>query len=144
MVSATTLTGPNDAMERPLLVKPEGVQVVESKAVVLELTDGSESQELKDAITLELPAHVEGSARATLAIVGDIMGPSLAGLGRLLRIPTGCGEQNMITLAPNVYVAKYLKVVDRLSPDLEEKIVRNLIVGYGRELTYQHDDGSFS
>ena len=30
--------------------------------------------------------------------------PPREGLERLVRVPTGCGEQNMITLAPNVYV----------------------------------------
>ena len=60
------------------------------------------------------------------------MGPSLSGLERLLRIPTGCGEQNMITLAPNVYVGGYLRAKGRLSPDVTKRITRNLLVGYAR------------
>jgi len=36
------------------------------------------------------------------------MGPSIKGLERLVRVPFGCGEQNMIGMAPNVYVMSYL------------------------------------
>jgi CD109 antigen len=47
---------------------------------------------------------VPGSNKTKLTVIGDIMGPSIAGLERLLTLPFGCGEQNMITMAPNVYV----------------------------------------
>ena len=54
----------------------------------------------------QVPADaVKGSVRAWVDVIGDVMGPSLQGLEQLLRVPTGCGEQNMIGLAPNVYVA---------------------------------------
>lgn len=50
----------------------------------------------------------------------------------------------MITLAPNVYVAQYLQAVGRLGPELKERIERNMMVGFQRELTYKLNDGSFS
>ncbi|CAE7779018.1 CD109, partial [Symbiodinium pilosum] len=70
--------------------------------------------------------------------VGDLLGPTISGLERLLQIPTGCGEQNMITLAPNVYVAKYLLATAKMKPDLRQRVVNNMVVGYGRQLTYRH------
>jgi A-macroglobulin TED domain len=39
------------------------------------------------------------------------MGQSLSGLGNLLAMPCGCGEQNMIYFAPDVYILKYLQSV---------------------------------
>ncbi|XP_067293404.1 alpha-2-macroglobulin-like [Pseudorasbora parva] len=39
----------------------------------------------------------------------DIMGRALKNLDELLQMPSGCGEQNMIILAPNIYVLLYLK-----------------------------------
>lgn len=43
---------------------------------------------------------------------GNAMGPILttviSGLESLIHLPSGCGEQNMIKLAPNVYVLRYL------------------------------------
>lgn len=40
---------------------------------------------------------------------GDLLGQSLHGLGSLLKMPYGCGEQNMLSFAPDVYILKYLQ-----------------------------------
>ncbi|CAE7418019.1 CD109 [Symbiodinium natans] len=132
----------SDALRKPLLVKPEGVPQRETKSVVIDLTSSASAEAV---LALSLPAEaVEGSARLQVSAVGDLLGPTISGLERLLQIPTGCGEQNMITLAPNVYVAKYLLATAKLTPDLRQRVVNNMVVGYGRQLTYRHDDGSFS
>ena len=57
------------------------------------------------------------------------MGPVLSGLEDLILIPTGCGEQNMIRLAPNIAILKYLSMTNQLSEDLEIKTVDNLNKG---------------
>lgn len=49
------------------------------------------------------------------------MGPSLSGLEKLLKLPTGCGEQNMIGFTPNIYVLQYLTSTGQLTAELEEK-----------------------
>ncbi len=49
------------------------------------------------------------------------MGPSLSGLEKLLRLPTGCGEQNMIGFTPNIYVLQYLISTNQLTPEIESK-----------------------
>lgn len=59
-------------------------------------------------------------------------------------VPTGCGEQTMATLTPNLYVLKYLESNKALSEETQEKILKNLEIGYQRMLNYVHDDGSFS
>lgn len=35
--------------------------------------------------------------------------------------PEGCGEQNMMNLAPTLYAMRYLKVTGKLTADSEEK-----------------------
>ena len=40
----------------------------------------------------------------------DIMGPSINNLDSLLRMPFGCGEQNMLLFVPNIVVTEYLRV----------------------------------
>ena len=40
---------------------------------------------------------------------GDLLGQSINGLGSLLQMPYGCGEQNMLNFAPDVYILKYLE-----------------------------------
>lgn len=62
---------------------------------------------------------------------GDVMGPTLNHLGNLLRLPFGCGEQNMIHFAPNVFVLKYLQKTRQLSPDVERETTDYLVQGIG-------------
>jgi len=134
--------GHADAMKRNLIVKAEGLPQAETLNKLLIIDDG---KSINGTMQIAIPeTAVEGSVRASVMAVGDLMGPSLKGLERLLQIPSGCGEQNMITLAPNVYVSKYLLSVDRMSPEIRQRITRNMLVGYGRQLTYRHSDGSFS
>lgn len=52
---------------------------------------------------------------------GDILGPSIHGLTSLIQIPYGCGEQNMISFAPNIYVLDYLTKKKQLTESLKEK-----------------------
>ena len=54
-------------------------------------------------------------------VLGDVMGPSLSGLDRLLKLPTGCGEQNMLGFTPNIYVLQYLTSTNQLTDEMEAK-----------------------
>lgn len=46
---------------------------------------------------------------ATFYDSGDLLGQSINGLANLLQMPSGCGEQNMLNFAPDVYILKYLE-----------------------------------
>jgi CD109 antigen len=41
---------------------------------------------------------------------GDILGPSIPNLANLIKMPHGCGEQNMLNFVPNIVIVEYLKV----------------------------------
>ncbi|KAM4574402.1 C3 and PZP-like alpha-2-macroglobulin domain-containing protein 8 isoform 2-T2 [Fundulus diaphanus] len=98
-----------------------------------------------EAFTLGVPHNmVPGSERATAFMIGDVMGPTLNNLDKLLRLPFGCGEQNMIHFAPNVFVLKYLQKTGQLSPEVETEATDYLLQGYQRQLTYKRQDGSYS
>ncbi|XP_071039195.1 thioester-containing protein 1 allele R1-like [Parasteatoda tepidariorum] len=58
-------------------------------------------------------------------------------LDRLVTLPTGCGEQNMVKFTPNYLVLDFLKDVGMLSEDIERRAKKNLMKGYQRELTYR-------
>lgn len=60
---------------------------------------------------------------------GDVMGPTLNNLDNLLRLPFGCGEQNMIHFAPNVFVLKYLQKTKQLSHEVESEATDYLVQG---------------
>lgn len=131
-----------DAVKRNLLVEPEGVPQEYSISVLLDLNSTSS---LTRTLDLSVPKNtVRGSATATVSIMGDILGSSLNNLDKLLRMPYGCGEQNMINFAPNIYVMKYLKTVNQLTDQMERKAKNFMISGYQREQTYRHRDGSYS
>ncbi|XP_069818383.1 C3 and PZP-like alpha-2-macroglobulin domain-containing protein 8 isoform X2 [Dendropsophus ebraccatus] len=98
-----------------------------------------------EAFTLGIPHNViSGSERATASIIGDVMGPTVSNLDNLLRLPFGCGEQNMIHFAPNVFVLKYLQKTKQLCAEVESEAVDYLLQGYQRQLTYKRQDGSYS
>lgn len=60
---------------------------------------------------------------------GDILGSSLNNLDHLVRMPWGCGEQNMVNFAPNIYVLKYLQTVNQLTKQLEIKAKQYMVSG---------------
>ncbi|XP_029834423.2 alpha-1-macroglobulin isoform X1 [Ixodes scapularis] len=133
-----------DAVTRPLIIEAEGFPKEETKSVFVCPKDVTEGDG-KNEFDLVLPDDlVEGSARAYVSVTGDIMGPAVQNLDSLVRVPTGCGEQNMIKFTPNVYVLDYLKATGKHEEDIEKKAVENLKTGYQRQMKYRHPDGSYS
>ncbi|KAK3607708.1 hypothetical protein CHS0354_016732 [Potamilus streckersoni] len=131
-----------DAVRRQLLVEPEGISVENNTPILVDLKNGGK---FTSTVAITVPnITVSGSKRIQARIIGDLMGPSINGLDSLIKMPYGCGEQNMLNFAPNIFVTKYLEVTNNLSPDIKEKSKEYMIKGYQRELTYQHTDGSFS
>uniref|UniRef100_A0A8B9L5C7 Alpha-macroglobulin-like TED domain-containing protein n=1 Tax=Astyanax mexicanus TaxID=7994 RepID=A0A8B9L5C7_ASTMX len=72
------------------------------------------------------------------------MGRALKNLQSLLAMPYGCGEQNMLLFAPNIFILLYLESSGQLTPEIRSKATTFLVSGYQRELIYKHDDGSYS
>ena len=127
-----------DAVIKEILVEPEGIEV---EIVGNHVLSDGHRQELLPAVP---PDAIEGSGRAYVALTGSFLTQTIEGLDRLLQMPFGCGEQNMILFAPNVYVARYLKETGQLKPEIMAKSEHLMLVGYQRELTYRRHDGSFS
>ena len=127
-----------DAVVKELIVEPEGVarEMVEN----LVLSAGSDR-----SLDISVPSGIiEGSARGYLALTGSYLTQTIQGLEKLLQMPFGCGEQNMILFAPNVYVSRYLKESGQMKAEVMAKAEQLMITGYQRELTYRRGDGSFS
>ncbi|XP_021250335.1 alpha-2-macroglobulin-like protein 1 isoform X2 [Numida meleagris] len=140
-VAVTPLQGETDIVIKPLLVKPGGILQEKTQNAFLCATDNTVSEEF----SLTLPAEtLEGSGRATFSVIGDIMGPALQNLDQLLEMPFGCGEQNMVQFAPNIFILQYLKKTKQLDPEIEDTALYFLRTGYQRQLLYKHDDGSYS
>ena len=127
-----------DAMSKTIIIEPEGV----SREVVdnLVLSDGS-SEIIHSFVP---PDAVEGSGRAYLALTSSLLTQTMEGLEELIQMPFGCGEQNMMLFAPDVYITRYLEESGQLKPEILAKAEKLMITGYQRELTYRRNDGSFS
>lgn len=134
--------GAVDTVVRSVIVEPEGIpKELAYSSLLCPKSPASE----RFVFNLPLPANViVGSARAYATIAGDIMGSALQNLDKLLTLPTGCGEQNMVKFAPNIYIQEYLQNSGQLTDAVREKALNFLRVGYQRQLTYKRDDHSYS
>uniref|UniRef100_A0A3B5LID8 Alpha-macroglobulin receptor-binding domain-containing protein n=1 Tax=Xiphophorus couchianus TaxID=32473 RepID=A0A3B5LID8_9TELE len=100
---------------------------------------------LTEETEIQLPQNViDGSGRAAVSVLGDILGRALQNLDGLLQMPYGCGEQNMALLAPNIYILEYLEKSNQLTPAIKEKASNFLSSGYQRQLNYKDRNGAYS
>ncbi|XP_059415069.1 alpha-2-macroglobulin-like [Carassius carassius] len=130
-----------DVVTQSLLVLPEGVERTNSQSWLL----CPKGNILSEDVLLTFPADVvQGSARCSVSVLGDIMGRALKNLDQLLRLPYGCGEQNMIVLAPNIYILLYLETTGQLTEAIRQTATGYLHSGYQGQLNYRHSDGSYS
>ncbi|XP_027766175.1 alpha-2-macroglobulin-like, partial [Empidonax traillii] len=133
--------GRKDTVIRQLLVEPEGVEKETTQNSLLCV----KGVPVKEKFSLMLPVNVvQDSGRAYFSVLGDIMGTAMQNLHQLLQMPFGCGEQNMVLFAPNIYVLNYLNKTEQLSEEVKTKAIGYLVSGYQRQLNYKHIDGSYS
>ncbi|OWA54781.1 putative Alpha-2-macroglobulin-like protein 1 [Hypsibius exemplaris] len=93
--------------------------------------------------TLKLKFAVYGGEWTPVVTTLTTSGKELDGL---IQLPSGCGEQNMAKLMPNIYVAHYLEKMGVLGQrkHWEKKLRYNIERGYEHQFDYQLDNGSFS
>jgi len=132
-----------DSVTKPLRVKPEGQPQYFNKAILLDFRSPNSKKTEKVPITIPNNA-IPGSKMVSILAIGDVLGTSLNNLDDLLRMPYGCGEQNMLNFVPNIVVLKYLEKAKRLTLAVQAKAINHMEVGYQKELTYKRNDGSFS
>jgi CD109 antigen len=127
-----------DAVIKTLVIEPGGVSREMVENVLL--SDGA-TKTLDTSLPLVI---VDGSGRVYLTLTSSYLTQTIEGLEGLIQMPFGCGEQNMIMLAPDIYITKYLLDTGQLKPEIMAKAEKLMITGYQRELTYRRSDGSFS
>ncbi len=127
-----------DAVIKTVIIEPEGIarELVENFV----LSGGSYK-----VVDTSIPFNVvEDSGRAYIALTSSYLTQTIDGLEELIQMPFGCGEQNMIAFAPDVYITKYLQESGQIKPEIMARAEKMMITGYQRELTYRRSDGSFS
>ncbi|XP_028394711.1 complement C3-like [Dendronephthya gigantea] len=166
--------GEGDGVRRTFKVLPEGMERRQTYSVVLDpldvLRDPAEAQpttapttpskiqtskqgngEQKNRLSITLPnSTIPESEYALLTVIGNLIGPAVSniiegrGLDSIIKLPTGCGEQTMLKLAPNVFVLNYLRSTKQVTRHIEETAFNYIRSGYQHELNYRKTDHSFS
>lgn len=132
-----------DSLVKVVEVRPEGVTQFVNKPTIVDLRHANT---FRTKIPIELPTDdvVPDSLKIEVNCFGDIFGSTVQNLNKLIRLPSGCGEQNMLNFAPNIVILDYLLKMGELKADIERKIKSYTETGYQGELSYRHNDGSFS
>uniref|UniRef100_A0A672KQ28 Uncharacterized protein n=1 Tax=Sinocyclocheilus grahami TaxID=75366 RepID=A0A672KQ28_SINGR len=130
-----------DTVTQSLRVNAEGIKKTNSHSWLL----CPKGQNLLEEVELAFPKNmIEGSGRAAVSVLGDILGRALRNLHGLLQMPYGCGEQNIAVLSPNIYILQYLENTEQLTSAIRERATGILKSGYQRQLNYENSDGSYS
>lgn len=69
------------------------------------------------------------NSKTDRSVPGDAFGLVAENMEDLLKMPYGCGEQNMINFAPNTYLINYLKQTRRLTPAIRKKARSFMMAG---------------
>lgn len=131
----------SDGVMKKLKVIPEGVIKYENKAIYLSAEAG------KASLVLDIPVNsVKDSEEITLSVGGEYMLPVLENLHKMIKMPTGCGEQNMVNFAPNILILDYMKATGQYlkAPKLVSRAKYFLDIGYQQTLSYRHNNGGYS
>ncbi|ESO83810.1 hypothetical protein LOTGIDRAFT_169046 [Lottia gigantea] len=145
----------NDAVEKILYVEGEGLEKIHTVSVMLDPSGKRLVRDKVNNVTFDLlnevdeaghkqKVHLDLDLPQNVVPETEKCTVSAIGVDTLLKLPTGCGEQNLIHLAPNVYVMRYLKATGRLMPEVEKKARVFMRQGMLRQLTFRKEDGSFA
>ncbi|XP_016962296.1 CD109 antigen [Drosophila biarmipes] len=141
----------SDAIHQILRVEPDGVTKYVNKAILVNLQRlhrRSAASDLgppeKTIMVEDVNGAIEGSELLVIEVGGTVQAPFLENLDQLVRLPHGCGEQNMFHFVPSVLALTYLQESQRNEPEIFKNGKQFAEIGYQRELTYKRDDGSFS
>ncbi|XP_030052950.1 complement C3 isoform X2 [Microcaecilia unicolor] len=139
-----------DGVRKPLLVVPEGQIQRVSKSYVLQPKDGPQAFQILGWQKEDLIPDTEPTNY--FSFQGDILGETLLGtlssssLENLIRVPSGCPEQNMIKTSPNVIVTHYLDDTRQwhlVGVERRSEAIKNINNGITTQLTHRKSDHSY-
>nr|AIN40971.1 C3 complement component [Ginglymostoma cirratum] len=141
-----------DGVRKSLRVVPEGKKV-DCPVQSYELDPKGKQQTID--IDIKVPGDVvpDTEPLSFISVQGDILAQTIensidgAKLKHLIRVPTGCGEQNMASITPGVIVTNFLDKTrqwERVGMDKRETSVKNIQTGYAQQLAYRQPSGAYA
>ncbi|XP_039766218.1 LOW QUALITY PROTEIN: complement C3-like [Ornithorhynchus anatinus] len=146
----------DDGVRKLLRVVPEGVRICKTiKNLILDPRNKSGTgQQLERVEPLDLSDVVPNTEPVTfISIKGDPLADTVensidgANLQHLIRVPSGCGEQNMIGMTPSVIATHYLDATgqwDRIGVERRSEAIRLIKQGYTQQMVYRKADDSYA
>lgn len=122
----------SDAIEKTVTVKPNGREIVSTKAEIFRDAAGFDVNFPANAITATPTAH--------LKIYPNLLAHVAESIEGLLQRPDGCGEQTVSSTYPNLMILKFASKDSKIYAQAE----KNLRKGYERLLGYQTAKGGFA
>ncbi|XP_036383937.1 complement C3-like [Megalops cyprinoides] len=143
-----------DGVKKDLRVVAEGVKTTkEIQTVVLKPSDhgGVQVEKIKPVkLTSQVP---ESPAHTHISVTGEVLSQTIQAaisgqpMGSLITQPTGCGEQNMISMTSPVIATHYLDKTgqwDKVGVDRRAQAIKYIQMGYTQQLAYRKTDGSYA
>ncbi|XP_033988389.1 complement C3-like [Trematomus bernacchii] len=147
----------NDGIMKTLRVVPEGVLVKEPQIVIIDPTNkgldgeqvviinsGIAKKDLVPNTPTSTQISVTGREQVSALVENAVSGNSM---GTLIRQPSGCGEQNMMSMTLPLIAATYLDKTNQWETvgfEKRNEALQHIRTGYNTELTYRKTDGSFA
>ncbi|XP_050306884.1 CD109 antigen [Anthonomus grandis grandis] len=131
-----------DTVVKHLQVEIGGETEYYSKSLLIDMRQTSK---FKGSLNFTIPKNaLEGSEKVEVFTVGNLLGPTMVHLEELIRLPAGCGEQNLVHFMPNLIILQYLQNTRQLTPTIENEAISFLETSYQTQLQFKRTDGSFS
>lgn len=146
-----------DGVIKHLKVVPEGMKVLKYiQSVILEPLRSGQVPGIQEVTIDTNPPNdiVPNTEPETyVSVKGGLLGETLensidgAKLKHLITVPSGCGEQNMMSMTPTVIATHYLDVTyqwEKIGVERREEAIKNINQGYIQQLVYRKADNSYS
>ncbi|KAL1497123.1 hypothetical protein ABEB36_008133 [Hypothenemus hampei] len=131
-----------DIIVKNLRVELAGETEYYSKSVLIDMR---QSNLFKRSLNFTIPKNIiENSEKIEVSTIGNLLGASIANLENLIRLPAGCGEQNLVHFMPNLIILQYLQNTQQLTPTIQNAAISSLETSYQQQLQFKRSDGSFS
>ncbi|XP_053155967.1 venom factor-like isoform X1 [Hemicordylus capensis] len=145
----------SDGVKKKLKVVPEGMTITKVKNITLDpATEGNNGiqEVLVKAVNLEdIVPDTEPDTKISIQgnPVAQLIEDSIDGtnLKHLIVTPSGCGEQNMITMTPSVIATHYLDNTgqwEKFGVNRRSDAINQILKGYAQQMVYKKDDHSYA
>ncbi|XP_016303669.1 venom factor-like [Sinocyclocheilus anshuiensis] len=143
-----------DTVRKNLRVVVEGIQRVKSRSFVLNPSEkGDSGRQVIKVEKMELKSVVPNSKpKAFINVRGDLLADSIDNsikedsLAALIRMPSGCVEQNLARITLPLIAAHYLDRSgnwDAVGTDRRQEAIKYIETGYENQLNYRKKDDSY-